>query len=197
MIAVDVVVLPPAEVADKALEINSTLRGRGNMDILLDRQSCLPHISLAMGCMKDKDIPHVVGVLSGIASSFSPVKLEAVKSSGGRAWIKLAKTRDIELLHEIVMIRLSPYFSYKVTPEMICGSAPAEVHDITLDYIRKFPVSSSFENFTPHITLGTGDMDVEIEPFSFVCGEVAICHLGDFCTCKKVLSSHRLSLKGE
>lgn len=194
MIALDVVLLPPADIMEKAIGMNAALREAGNLDISLDGEKCLPHITLAMGCAKEGDLPRLVGILSGIAASFSPVKLETVPSAGGRAWIKLAKARDIELLHEIVMIRLSPFFSYRVTPDMMYGASDQEIHDLTIDYIRRFPISSSFENFTPHITVGTGDMELKVGPSSFLCDELALCHLGDFCTCRKVLSSHKLSL---
>jgi 2'-5' RNA ligase len=194
MTAVDVILLPPPDVMEKAMDMNAAIQEAGSLDIALDREKCLPHITIAMGCVKEEDIPRLVGILSGIAGSFAPIKLEAVASNGGRAWIRLVKTRDIELLHEIVMIRLSPFFNYKVSPEMIYRKNGREIHDLTMDYIRSFPISSSFENFTPHITVGTGEMDLEVKPFSFVCAELALCHLGDFCTCRNVLSSHRLSL---
>ena len=36
--------------------------------------------------------------------------------------IRIEKTRDIELLHYVIMIRISPFLSYKVTGEMIFNS---------------------------------------------------------------------------
>lgn len=193
MIAVDVVLLPPVEVMDRAIEINGQLLGTSGSDIVLDREKCLPHITLAMGCMNEDDLGKVNEILAGIAGSFPPLSLKTVSSKGGKAWIKIEKTRDIEVLHEIVMIRLSSFFSYKAARDMVFEEEGEEVNDLTLDYIKKFFTDSSFENYAPHITVGKGDMDVEVETFDFVSAELALCHLGNYCTCRKVLLSHRLS----
>ncbi|MEA3489868.1 MAG: hypothetical protein U9R44_05985 [Candidatus Omnitrophota bacterium] len=196
MIAVDVVLLPPADVIEKAVRMNQELVETGNNDIVLDMEKCLPHVTLAMGCVKEGEIGNIDGILKGIAASFSPVEFKVVPSAGGgKAWFRIEKNRDIELLHEIIMIRLSPFFNYKITEGMICRERGEEVNGLTLDYIRKFPVDSSFENYTPHITVGTGVMGKEVEYFKFVSEKLALCHLGDYCTCRKVLLSHRLSLE--
>lgn len=193
MIACDVVLLPSEEVTLRAIEMNRRLNASGNKDIILDREKCLPHITLAMGCVKEKDIDKVETIVKDIASSFAPVKLNVLPSASGLASMHIEKTRDIELLHEIVMIRLAPLFSYKVAPDMIYSEGREDINDLTFDYISKFAKRSSFENYSPHITLGTGNLEEDIPGMEFVSGELALCHLGDFCTCRKKLSTHTLS----
>ena len=51
-IAVDIVLLPEADMADRAIAINQSLVAEHGSDIVLDRALCLPHISLAMGCIQ-------------------------------------------------------------------------------------------------------------------------------------------------
>lgn len=195
MIACDVVLLPSPEAEKRALELNQALIEKGRHEIVLDKERCLPHITLAMGCIKEKDLTRVRGVLANIAASYPPVRMETVPSKEGNAWIRIEKTRDVELLHEIVMIRLSPFFSHGVTQDMIYTEEGEGISDPTLEYIRKFPVSSSFENYIPHITVGYGKMDIEVKSLKFVSGRLALCHLGELCTCRKVLSSYSLSGK--
>ncbi|MBL7184709.1 MAG: hypothetical protein ISS70_00155 [Phycisphaerae bacterium] len=48
-IAVDVVLLPSDEVAARAIEANRELLKQCPGKIVLDKDNCLPHISLAMG----------------------------------------------------------------------------------------------------------------------------------------------------
>ena len=47
-IAVDVVLLPSEEMMDKAIEINRELLKRFDNKIILNKENCLPHISLAI-----------------------------------------------------------------------------------------------------------------------------------------------------
>ena len=61
--AVDVVLLPDATMRDKAIKLNAKLVRQFGAKILLHRQRCLPHVSLAMGCIDVRDIPSVARVL--------------------------------------------------------------------------------------------------------------------------------------
>ena len=46
--------------------------------------------------------------------------------------------------------------------------------------------------FTPHLTLGHAEITPTIEPFDFIPTRLAVCHLGRFCTCQRVLAEWRL-----
>ena len=50
-IAIDVVLLPPEEIMDKAIEINRQL---ADDPIKLNKENCLPHVSLCMGVVEEK-----------------------------------------------------------------------------------------------------------------------------------------------
>ena len=107
MIACDVVLLPPAEMLDRAIEINRKLvQETGDKGIILDRKKCLPHITLAMGCVKEEDLEEIDGILRGIAGDTPPVSLKTIPAGEKTSAIRIEKSRDIELLHEIMMIRL-------------------------------------------------------------------------------------------
>lgn len=193
MIAVDVVLLPPPDVMDKAVEINSRhVKDTGNSEIVLDRKRCLPHITLAMGCISEGHIERMDQILKSIAHDLCPLRLKTITLQDGKASIRIEKGRDIELLHELVVIRMSPFFTHEVSKDMIYNPENRGINDITVDYIREFPTHSSFENYVPHITAGHGDIGFEVESFGFIARDLALCHLGDFCTCRKILCSHRL-----
>ena len=103
-IAVDVVLLPPDEIMDEAIEVNQALIktfdnkpffqrsvfrkrfSKGfkesftkeilyNKGIVLNKEDCFPHISLAMGCIKKGDITKIDAILKDIAKKFSPITL--------------------------------------------------------------------------------------------------------------------------
>ena len=50
-IAIDIVLIPPRTIMDKAIEINNQFV---DDPIKLNRKNCLPHISLCMGVIKKK-----------------------------------------------------------------------------------------------------------------------------------------------
>ncbi len=67
--------LPPDEITDKAIEVNQVLIKTFDDKIVLNKQNCFPHISLAMGCINKDDIPKIDTVLKDIANKFSPLAL--------------------------------------------------------------------------------------------------------------------------
>ena len=74
-IAVDVVLLPSQEVTNQAIEVNKRLLEQYTDRIVLDKENCLPHISLAMGCINERDIPDIERILRAIAKKYNPGKL--------------------------------------------------------------------------------------------------------------------------
>ena len=70
--AVDIVLLPGETMTDRAIEINAELEKKFGAEIVLNKANCLPHISLAMGCIEEKDIASVEKILEAIARETPP-----------------------------------------------------------------------------------------------------------------------------
>jgi 2'-5' RNA ligase len=192
--AVDIVLLPDEAMTDRAIEANTELVRKYGAEIVLDKKSCLPHISLAMGCIEDSNISTAGKVLQQIAEQNPVGKLkiagvqvaENVKGEKVSAF-KVEKTQQLQAMHERVSQELNAYFSFDVTSDMIYGSE--DVADTTLLWIRNYREKSSFERFSPHITIGYGQAEELAEPIEFRASQIALCHLGNHCTCRKVLVS--------
>jgi hypothetical protein len=60
-------------------------------------------------------------------------------------------------------------------------------------WVSGYRLKSSFSEYAPHITLGHGAAPPSIEPFAFDAATIAVCHLGRFCTCRRVLRSWSLA----
>ncbi len=196
-IAIDVVLLPSDEMTDYAIKVNRELLKTFDNKIILDRESCLPHISLAMGCIDEDNIPDIEEILQDIAKKYSfrelrvvDIRAETIPTGKKVSGFKIEKTKELQLLHEEVMQRLTPYFTYDVTTDMLFS--PPEVEEATLFWIKNYPEKSSFENFSPHITIGFGETDKVEVPIKFAASKLALCHLGNYCTCRKVLVSTEL-----
>ena len=196
-IAVDVVLLPTEEMADKAIAANKELLKQYAHKIVLDKENCLPHISLAMGCIYERNIDEIDKILKTAAkeSSLGQLSTVCIHTESNRAGEKVSvleieKTEALQSLHEEVMKRLEPYFSYDVEADMILSSS--ETGESTLDWIKNYPEKSSFENFSPHITIGYGEINNFSFPIKLTVSKLALCHLGNHCTCRKILASTNL-----
>jgi len=192
--AVDVVLLPDEAMTDRTIELNAELVKKFGNKIVLNKESCLPHISLAMGCVEEADITSVEKVLEEIAqeTSLPDLKLVGIRPSGNSkgetvSVFELEKTTWLQSLHEKVMNKLAPYLSRDVTEDMIYGDQ--EVAESTLLWIKNYRQKSSFENFFPHITIGYGQVENHSPQKTFAVSKLSLCHLGNHCTCRKILLS--------
>ncbi len=59
-------------------------------------------------------------------------------------------------------------------------------------WVAGFRRTSSDAAFTPHITLGHAATLPNVEPVTFDATTIAACHLGKFCTCRRVLRQWEL-----
>jgi 2'-5' RNA ligase len=194
--AVDVVLLPTEAMMDRAIEVNRKLPEKSDKKIVLNKKDCLPHISLAMGCVDEKDIADIEEVLQTTAKKCSlgelrvirvrtPANLTGEKVSS----LEIERTDQLQSLHEEVMEKLSPYLNYDVSGDMVYGT---EVGESTLLWIKNYHEKSSFANFLPHITIGYGEIEDQPLPIRFAASKLALCHLGNHCTCRKILISVKL-----
>ena len=192
-IAVDVALLPSEQMTEKAVEANRQLISKSGRKIVLSRNDCLPHISLAMGCVEDNDIEKIVPVLRDITKACFPKQLKAVgvyigtdKSGEKLSLYHIEKTQELQLLHEQVMSKLSPYLSSDVKADMLL--TPPLIEPNTLLWIKSYRTQASFEKFLPHITIGFGEVSALDFPVDCAPLKLAICHLGNHCACRKILA---------
>ena len=195
--AVDVVLLPSEAVSARAIEANGLLVKRFGGEIVLGEEKTLPHISLAMGCVDEKDVTDIEMVLRQIAEEYSlgDLYITGISVTGNSVGEKVSafeveKTGLLQSFHEAVMEKLTPYLSYDVNKDMLYGRA--DVGESTLLWIKNYREKSSFENFSPHITIGYGEINIQQPRMKFEASRLALCHLGNHCTCQKVLASVEL-----
>jgi 2'-5' RNA ligase len=199
--AVDAVLLPSETMASRAIEANRRLSKQASGRIVLDKENCLPHISLAMGCIDEEDIVDIEKILKSIAKRYCAQELKVVgirvgtNSVGEKVSVfQIKKNEPLQSLHEEVMRSLMPYFRYDVTMDSVYS--PPRAEESTLLWIRGYTEKASFESFFPHITIGYGQVDDLSFPIKFTASRLALCHLGNHCTCRKVLALTRLKGRG-
>lgn len=191
-IAIDIVLLPSDELTDIVIKANNNLTCQSERKIVLNKKDCLPHISLAMGCIEQENITEIEKILHSLKEQYFPNQLKVIgvyigtDAAGEKVSLyHIEKTKTLQLLHENIMTKLSPFFSYDVTPDMLLN--PTDIEESTLLWIRNFPAYSSFENFLPHITIGFGQAQALDSQIKFKPSKLAVCQLGNHCTCRKIL----------
>lgn len=192
VIAVDVVLLPEEVMTDLAIAANTELVKKSGSKIVLNRKDCLPHISLSMGCIDSRDVARI-GELLLLMVKITPKRLrpagigKSTNFSGEVVSVfKVVRSEQVQKLHEEICDTVRPLFNRDVIEDMIAGG---QASASTLGWIENYFVKSAYSNFSPHITVGYGDLPDRPLPCDFAVSHIAICHLGNHCTCTKVLWS--------
>jgi hypothetical protein len=193
-VAVDVVLLPDEKTTNLAIRLNAELVRQYGRQIVLSEQDRRPHVSLAMGCLEPDRVEEVRSLLERIAADHPPGEIDItgiVTTLSGKTQrissFVLAKTPELQSLHEDVTGRMQPCFTYDPTAETIYGDEP--VAETTLTWIRTFREKSSFGAYFPHITLGYGPVHQPVTfPFRMKPKAIALFHLGNHCTCRGELA---------
>ena len=101
----------------------------------------------------------------------------------------IERTPTLVDLHEQLLQATEPF-------EVATGDASAffgeDARDRDVRWVREFRRESSVDRFTPHITLGHASEPPVVEPMEFVATTIAVCHLGRFCTCRRIIRAWEL-----
>ena len=191
-IAINVVLLPPDPVMDMALEWNQMLCKVRPANIALGKLQYLPHISMVMGCIREDQLAQANTLLQSISSQHSALSLQVpnirtVKAASGNNIITLDinPTRELVAIHESIVNIFQPLLTQDADESAINDVPPISPDAIA--WINHYIPDQCFDNFWPHITLGFGDPPPTFQPISFQGSRLAICHLGNYCTCRTIL----------
>ncbi|HWP84127.1 MAG TPA: 2'-5' RNA ligase family protein [Terriglobia bacterium] len=189
LIAVDVALVPPEWVQDRARQLNQGLRAGG---LRLD-ETHVPHVSLAQLFLSPGAVPLLVERLNLLLKPVRAIPVSALAIVEQRSVVSLLLDRTPELvaLHVRLMDALKEWEEEGGDPSAFYAeSEPAREKDV--EWVANFRAAASYGNFVPHITLGLGTAPPPIEPFDFTADLVGLFHLGRFCTCRVLLRQWRL-----
>jgi hypothetical protein len=184
----------------ESIDINQKLVKESGSSIRLGQESYLPHISLLMGGMDTSIITEVNELLTQIGHSFRPLSLIIKQLRTKYAdpdtpitELVIEKNNQLQHLHERIVGKLRPYLNYDITRDMFVPNG--NINKFTIQWVSKFITQSSFDNFEPHITLGIGEMTAEDRSTPFQPASLALCQLGNYCTCAEVI--FKIDMKGK
>ena len=192
VVALDVAILPPPDVTARAIEYSGALPAEGSKGLRLDSEH-LPHVTLTQHFIRQDQLDAAFGCVNEALANQPPIRVPI--TGGGRSghtlWLAAQRTPELVDLHERLMDALRRF----ERPEgglQAFFEGDARAGDVL--WVSGFRRKSSFSAFNPHITLGHGKRAPVVEPFAFDATTIAACHLGRFCTCRKVLLSWTLAL---
>ena len=187
-LAVDIVLLPPEKISEFAIEQNKALLKQQPSTYVLGKKHCLPHLSLAMGHLDEKDKMKIQEILTWVAKEQHELQLTIEKTycaSFGEyavSGLEINLTAHLKLLQETIMHRTKELLKEK-RQALFVGA----VNEATQRYCREYLAKKMRSNFHPHITVGIGEAKALGAQISFVANRLALCQLGDFCTCRRIL----------
>jgi len=191
LIAIDVALLPPPPVSARAIDLSAVLPADQSHEFRLDANH-QPHITLSQHFVRDNELELALARADEVLRDQTRLTLSVTGGGHGASsvWMAIERTPAIVELHERLLEGLRGLERADGGPSAFF-EGDARVRDVL--WVAGYRLKSSFGSYTPHITLGHGGEPPWIEPFSFEATTAAVCHLGKFCTCRRVLRQWTLS----
>jgi len=196
-IAIDVVLLPPDNIVDVCIFLN---KQDPNPFSVLNKIDNFSHITLFMGIADEDQLLEIEKILKNIANDFNPLVLEIIDmyvevTPDGRhsQELVISPTSELVRLHSILMNRLSQFLSEEVDIGMFYKDSEEKLHEASVFWVKNFKKNNLNPiKFSPHISLKCGRAQYDNYPIEFKVVRLALCRLGDYCTCRKILKEVEL-----
>jgi len=185
LIAVDVAILPPRRVSELAIELSASLPKAEAQGLLLG-PDYLPHLTLLQLFVSPDDLNAYLDRVGEVVAAYPAMRLRVTGGAvgGHTVWMEIERTPALVQFHSRLLDASLPF-------ERPGGDATAfldgDARDRDVGWVAGYRATSSGASFRPHITLGHATHPPVIEPIEFEATTVAACHLGRFCSCRRVL----------
>jgi 2'-5' RNA ligase len=191
VVALDVALLLPPGARQRAVQASAGLPPAESQGLRLDDEH-IPHITLTQQFVQLDEMDAVFQCIDSTLLGHPPIQIHV--TGGGRAgsavWMVVARTDAIATLHGRLMRALRDL-------ERPAGTTAAFVDEDAragdVAWVAGYRDHSSLSAYTPHVTVGHAATPPDIAPFTFEATTVAACHLGRFCSCRRVLRSWELT----
>lgn len=193
--AIDVALLLPDSLGDVLTTLNQILQAPP--DGFYFDFTHLPHLTLVQQFVRRHDLKAIADVVDDVIRKQAPLALTTTHLSRAQvsSTIGVELTLELVTLHRRLMERLEPFRDridsddpHDAFATNHSGPRPADI-----EWVGMFRERSALQRFNPHITIGVGALTRSVAPTPFVATRLAICHLGRFCTCRRVLRAWTLT----
>lgn len=192
LLAVDVALLLPPAAHAVVARLNAQLTAPP--DGFRFDAGHLPHVTLAQQFIPAADLPLVAAEIGAVLAAAGAPRLaaERLSSSGLTTSLAITATQPLAALHTRIMDRLAPFdVTAGGADAFVIDDEPPRARDV--EWVTRFRTAAAYGSFEPHVTLGAGVLDAPAPALEFEATRVALCRLGRFCTCRRVLASWTLT----
>jgi 2'-5' RNA ligase len=195
LLALDVAILLPPEVSQQAIELSASLPESESLGLQLGGE-VLPHITLTQQFITADALEAVLQRVGSELTGIEPLRLTVTGAGRGRhsVWMSIQLTPPLADLHQRLMDALHPFERDGGTEAAFFDGA-ARRGDV--EWVAGYRQTSSAAAFGPHITLGHAAALPDVELVTFEATTIAACHLGTFCTCRRVLRQWKLRAESQ
>ena len=190
LIALDIAILLPPDISRRAIELSAALPERESLGLRLGGDA-IPHVTLTQQFVPVEELDIAVDRVASTIAGMVPLHLTVTGPGRGRSSVLMSidPMPAVIELHRRLMDGLSRFERPDGTQvAFFDGDArPADV-----EWVADFRRTSSYAAFKPHITLGHAAALPNVERLTFDATTIAACHLGRFCTCRRVFRSWEL-----
>ena len=196
LLAIDVAILLPDALLQPLLRLNATLVPPPEGFRFDDTH--LPHVSLAQQFIAAARLPDVIRATAAVLRGAGPLRLLPAGMSRGRtaSTVRLVPTGALTRLHADLMDRLQPFESGPGDETAFFSDVVEPARHADVEWVRQFRTQAAHGRFDPHVTLGVGPVPQLDPPRGGDATRAALCHLGRFCTCRRVLAEWSLTDHG-
>jgi 2'-5' RNA ligase superfamily len=190
VVAIDIAILPPPDLSQRAVDLSAQLPKEESEGLLLG-PDYLPHITLLQQFVDENDLPTLLDGVEAVLQRHAPIALRVTGGGMGSrsVWMEIEQTAALHDLHA-QLLEIAQPFDGRVGDRQ--AFVDGEARDRDVKWVSGYRTVSSGVRFRPHITLGHAARPPQIEPFTFEASTVAACHLGRFCSCRRVLRAWTL-----
>lgn len=191
LVALDIAILPPPAVTRRAVDLSASLPSGESQGLLLGPEH-LPHVTLTQQFVRTVDLDAFFERVEATLRTCAPLRLRVPGGAMGSHTVWLAIDRDSALvaLHRQL---LEATQAFEQTGGDVTAFFGGDARDRDVNWVRNYRTASSLDRFLPHITLGHAAGPPLVEPFEFDATTVAVCQLGRFCTCRRILRAWELT----
>jgi 2'-5' RNA ligase len=202
LIAINVLLLPDAATAEKAVSTNARLLKNYPAGFALDANHA-PHITLLQQFVRREDLAAVANAVAAVLGSEQPVQWQSTATGFydmayknlGLVGMVIEPTAELRQLQQIIIAAVAPFAAENGTAEAFAPRADGEsINQATVDYVNNFVGPCSGINYHPHVTCGIGSRDFvdalkaePFEPISFEPVGVSMYQIGEYGTAQTKL----------
>jgi hypothetical protein len=197
-IAIDIALLLSQRINNICLKINRSAGAEAFSD--LSKENNYPHITLAMGAMDEGDLAAIENKVKKISQKFRALDLEIIHlgnettpENKKSSHLTIKPNKKLRELHGMIMSELLPIFSYEIKKEMFFIDADENFKKVSKYWVENYGKKhANPQNYHPHISLKCRNAKYNNLPLKFTASKLAICQLGNYCTCRKIIKSINL-----